>query len=286
MKLLRLRTNLHPQTKDDVPLIVYTVGTEEQRAMSRLKGFSANQLFVTFAGSGSFRPLGEKKWDIVEPGSLLFIPADLPHEYVPQGDEPWQVGYVTYFERTPGVLREWGFGETPLQRKLGDTSRLFALLETMWRMLGDEYDCWQAAETLFAFLLALKKEASAEAPPFRAATPDPAQLRRSVVDNAVRFLHDHLQREVTMTELSARIGYSQKQLVRLFRARLGVTPMQYLLRIRLQTARTLLREHPHMTVRQTAAFIGMEPVYLTRLFRREFGVTPSSYAAGMAERDD
>lgn len=285
MKLLRLRTNLHPQTKDDVPLIVYTVGTEEQRALTRMKGFSANQLFVTFAGSGSFRPLGETKWDIVEPGSLLYIPADLPHEYVPQGDEPWRVGYATYFERTPGVLREWGFGESPLLRKLRDTSRVYELLEALWRMLDQSCDCWQAAETLFALLLTLKKEASSEAPPFRAATPDPAQLRRSVVDNAVRFLHDHLQRDVSMTELSARIGYSQKQLVRLFRARLGVTPMQYLLRIRLHTARMLLHEHPHMTVRQTAAFIGMEPVYLTRLFRREFGVTPSSFAAGSVDSD-
>ncbi|GAA3407662.1 AraC family transcriptional regulator [Paenibacillus hodogayensis] len=277
--ILPLRTNLHRPAESDIPFGVYTVGTERQTAITRMKGFSADQLHVTFSGTGIFRPLGQDNWDMIEPNTLLYIPAGFPHEYVPQSAEPWHVGYVTFIQEHVGALAGWGFGKTPYRHRLGDTDRLLALTERIWSHSGPDYDAWHSAELLFAFCLECKKQTAAAPPEAADGFVKPPRYRDSVADSAVRFLHDHLHRELTLPELAAHVGYSPKHLNRLFRQELGVTPMQYLQRIRLKTAALLLEEQPGLNVRQIAAHIGMEPDYLTRLFRRFYGLTPSEARA-------
>ncbi|WP_240041246.1 AraC family transcriptional regulator [Paenibacillus ginsengarvi] len=272
---LPLRTNLHLPPGDDIPFHVYTVGTEQQAAITRLKGFSANQLFLTFSGGGLFRPLGRDKWDIVEANTLLYIPAGVPHEYVPQGTEPWLVGYVTFVE-THGMLEGWGFGREPYRLRLESMEKLLELIADVWSASGPQYDAWRCAELLFTFCAELKKQRIGErGAENEEAAAKTARYRDSATGSAVRFLHDHLHRKLTMTELASYAGYSAKQLNRLFRRELGLTPMQYLQRIRLKTASLLLVEQPNLTVRQIAAHIGMEPDYLARLYRRVYGKTPA-----------
>lgn len=279
MKLLQLRTNLYHQIEENIPFSVYTVGTENQQAMTRLKGFSAKQLFISFSGLGAFRSLQHNEWDILTPHTLLYIPSEYPHEYLPQGKDAWFVGYVSFVENHDALLESWGFGDTPFQLQLQDSYKLYTFLEKVWSQSGPQYDVWHSTELFFSLCLELKKQATINS----IKKPNPGQAirlmryRDSVVDSATRFLHDHLQRDLTMAELSARVGYSSKQLNRLFQQSLGLTPLQYLHKIRLQTASRLLEEQPGMTIRQIAAHVGMEPVYFTRMFKRQYGLVPTEY---------
>ncbi|NEN83514.1 AraC family transcriptional regulator [Paenibacillus elgii] len=296
MDHLHLRSNLTGPLDPDIPFTVYTVGTEEQQLLTRLEGFSANQLFLTFSGTGCFRLLGEDNRSLITPGTLLYIPAGLPYECGPQGAEPWSVGYLTFVDRqegrsgsdhgdggcggSKGLLANWGFGSTFFRAPLRNWSRLYDLLQRIWGHSGPNYDPWVTAELLFSFCLEIKKQLAADNERANAAVTGADRYPHSVVYRATRFLQDHLQRNLTVTELAAHVGYSPKQLTRLFRESLGTTPLQYMQRIRLQTAASLLEQQPSMAIRQAAAHVGMEPVYFTRLFRRLFGVTPSDFADG------
>ncbi|MBC8080646.1 MAG: helix-turn-helix transcriptional regulator [Gorillibacterium sp.] len=280
MILHDLRTNAS-QSPDDVPFTVYTVGTEHQNPVTRLKGFSADQVMITFSGVGKFRLLKQDKWDILYKSSVLYIPAGMPHEYMPEGDAPWYVGYLTYTVKDNGMLGCWGFAETPFARQIENPERLLQLLIRIWNLSGPNHDLWTTTETLFSFFLELKKQmhaVSAMAQSFE--TTQTVRLPHSVVERAVNFMHDHLERSMTMEQIAAHFGYSQKQLTRLFWQNLKTTPLQYMQHIRLQTAARLLYEHPGMTIRQIAAYVGMEPVYFTRLFRRAYGKTPTDYRPG------
>lgn len=281
MEILQLRTNLYHQMEADIPFSVYTVGTENQQAMTRLKGFSAKQLFISFSGLGAFRSLQHNEWDILTPHTLLYIPSEYPHEYLPQGEEPWFVGFVSFVDNQDSLLESWGFGDTPFQLQLHNPHKLYRILKKVWNHSGPHYDVWHSTENFFSFCLELKKQAASNS--IRKPNPEKAirlvRYRDSVVDSATRFLHDHLQRDLTMAELSARVGYSSKQLNRLFQQSLGLTPLQYLHKIRLQTASRLLEEQPTMTIRQIAAHVGMEPVYFTRLFKRQYEMIPTAYRA-------
>jgi AraC-like DNA-binding protein len=282
VKLLQLRTNLNTSENRDAPFHVYTVGTENQSPLTRLTGFSASQLFVTFSGTGIFRTLGKDKWDIIAPGTLLYIPKERPYECFPQGEAPWQVGYVTFFDGKYGMLDSWGYDDNPQYSSLQKTDRLFELIEQIWSHSGPDYNLWKCSEYLFTFCIELKKQSHQGYP----ALPQPltSRFRDSVVDHAVRFLHDHLQRELNMTDLSSYVGYSPKQLTRLFQQSVGTTPMQYVQELRLKTAHRLLHENPEMTIRQIAAHVGLEPVYFTRLFSRKYGVTPSDFKSRLMDK--
>ncbi|OPA73982.1 AraC family transcriptional regulator [Paenibacillus selenitireducens] len=275
MKRLPLRSNLQNSITSDIPFAVYTVGTDLQLPITRLNGFSAKQLFFTFSGRGRFRKLGQDKWDILEPNSLLYIPEGFPHEYMPLRGEAWHAGYVTFVEQRSGMMTDWGFGPSPMQAYISNPDEVLPMIEQIWLQSGPDYDPWSTTETLFSLCLMIKKQIQPDE-----GAPIPLfhrreRYRETAVDLAIRFLHDHLNRHISIADLAAHIGYSQKQLTRLFREELGQTPLQYLQHIRMHSALTLLHENADMTIRQAAAYVGMEPTYFTRLHRRMYGFVPS-----------
>lgn len=276
MQLLPLRSNVTLSFTKGLPLAVYTAGSDKQISITRLEGFSAHQLLITFSGTGKYRQLGHKEWKWLEPGSLLYIPAGLPNEYMPAGDEPWHVGYATYVENTDGMLAGWGFGEQAFSAMLTDIQPLYELIERIWQHSGTEYQPWAAAEALISLCLEIVKQMHSSKPNALPVITFPnGKMQENVVDSTIRFIHDHLSRSITVAELAARAGYSQKQLTRLFKQQLGQTPLQYLQSLRLHTANLLVIDNPNLTIRQIAAATGMEPVYFNRLYRRAFGCTPS-----------
>jgi AraC-like DNA-binding protein/quercetin dioxygenase-like cupin family protein len=95
-------------------------------------------------------------------------------------------------------------------------------------------------------------------------------------------LDKRLDQPVTLAELAARSGFSAQHLNRVFRKSLGVTPLQYLMRTRMERAALLLREDS-MTIRAIGRQLGFEdPYYFSRVFSQHFGQSPQQYrtAAG------
>lgn len=110
-------------------------------------------------------------------------------------------------------------------------------------------------------------------------------LRPRVADPLVAKLLDELDQRlthpVTLSELSLRSGFSPQHLNRIFRRALGMTPLQYLSRMRLERAATLLREG-RKTVNAIARDVGFEdPYYFSRLFKQHFGQSPVQYRDAM-----
>lgn len=276
VKLLNLRSNLSNALRDVLPFTVYTIGTEIQSPVTRMKGFSAHQLFLTVSGSGKFRRLDQDKdkWDMLRSGDLLYIPAGCQHEYMPTGDEPWLVAYVTFLENFGETMQKWSFRELPRLMKIEDTGAFVERIESLWAKLGSEPDHWKLSEELISLLLSVQRNLH-EAKPASEAPPVPAAYRESAVEAAVQFMHDHLNRPITIDRLAQHVGYSQKQLTRLFRQSFDTTPLQYLHKLRLHAGQMLLFEHPELTVRQVAAYVGMEPDYFARLYKRAYRTAPS-----------
>jgi AraC-like DNA-binding protein len=279
MKLLRLKSNLSGSLRNIFPFAVYTVGTEIQPPLTRMKGFSAHQLFLTVSGTGKFRKLAndKDKWDILESGSLLYIPAGCMHEYTPTGQEPWQVAYVTFLENFGGMMDKWGLRGTPRLFHFAHTDSLVERIYAIWDTFGEEQDEWTASEQLLSLLLDLQKN-DCKTKPAEQPQLVPGVFRETIMEAAVQFMHDHLNRPLTIERLAQHVGYSQKQLTRLFRQSYGTTPLQYLHRLRLNAAQMLLLEYPELTVKQVAAYVGMEPDYFTRLYKRTYDSLPSEDA--------
>jgi len=103
------------------------------------------------------------------------------------------------------------------------------------------------------------------------------------LDPLVAELLDELTRRIdrptTLDDLAAFAGYSGQHLNRVFNRSLGITPLRYLMRMRMDRAGRLLVEGK-LTVKAVAAAVGFDdPYYFSRVFKQQVGLSPSDYLA-------
>ncbi len=104
-----------------------------------------------------------------------------------------------------------------------------------------------------------------------------ARARDPEVGSALALLHRHPSDPWTIADLAKRVGVSRSVLAERFRHFLGVPPMAYLTRWRLQLGAQLLRSTSR-SVAQVALEVGYEsePAF-NRAFKREFGTPPARF---------
>ena len=110
-------------------------------------------------------------------------------------------------------------------------------------------------------------------------SPAEALPVRGGIDRVVRFLNGNFHRRIRLAELARMAAMSENSLLRHFSGMIGITPMQYLARLRIRCAATLLHntEMPVAEIAENAGFA--DPAYFSRVFRRETGMTPLDYRA-------
>src|SRR5207248_6335302 len=82
---------------------------------------------------------------------------------------------------------------------------------------------------------------------------------------------------VSLEALAKRAGFSPQHLNRLFQRTLGVTPLQYLSRLRMERAAAMLRDG-RLNVRAIGKAVGFDdPYYFSRQFSEHHGMSPAQY---------
>jgi len=100
---------------------------------------------------------------------------------------------------------------------------------------------------------------------------------RAMLGRVRDYLEEHYAKPISLLELSAVSGVSPFHLSRRFRTRYGLPPYMYLEMIRVERARTLLRQgEPISRVAFDTGF--SDQSHLTRRFKRVVGVPPGQYA--------
>lgn len=97
------------------------------------------------------------------------------------------------------------------------------------------------------------------------------------------YLHAMAQGQVTIADLAQAAGVSGTQVIRAFSAETGMPPHSYLISLRVERARVLLRAGTGLT--ETALEVGFsDQSQFTRHFKRLTGVTPGRFAAQVSPR--
>jgi AraC family L-rhamnose operon transcriptional activator RhaR len=110
----------------------------------------------------------------------------------------------------------------------------------------------------------------------------PGQSHRAVAA-ALKLIDDAPTEPWTLSTLAARVHVEPTYFVRLFRGVVGLPPMAYLIRRRLELATNLLRRD-ELAVGEVGAMAGWDDAnYFSRSFRQHFGMTPSRYRARFRE---
>lgn len=105
------------------------------------------------------------------------------------------------------------------------------------------------------------------------------QLRSRVrMQKMLTYICDHYAEPVTLADIAGAASISRSEADRCFRAYMGCSPVEALIRYRLQTARRMLGEKTG-TLQQVSAACGFRSVnYFSRKFRQTYGCAPGRYA--------
>jgi len=107
------------------------------------------------------------------------------------------------------------------------------------------------------------------------------ESRPRAVIAALAFIHNNYARELSLTDIAEAVHLSRFHLARVFKHSLGVSPHQYLIRLRVNNAGWLLSAGAdERSVAEVASAVGFaDQSHLTRHFKRVTGITPRQFRA-------
>ena len=100
-----------------------------------------------------------------------------------------------------------------------------------------------------------------------------------------RYIDEHFKEHITLDLLAAVVHVNKYHMAHLFTRDYGISPINYLLQLRLQDSCTLLRTTNH-SLSQIAHIVGFSsPSYFSQIFHKNMGISPSDYRAGVERKE-
>lgn len=96
---------------------------------------------------------------------------------------------------------------------------------------------------------------------------------------AMAYIHEFYAEQITRRDIARHINIAEDYLTFCFRQELGITPIKYLQRYRVNQAKRLLKDS-QKTITEIALAVGFsDSSYFSRIFHREVGLAPEAYRA-------
>ena len=105
----------------------------------------------------------------------------------------------------------------------------------------------------------------------------------SLIQNARNVITQHIDDpEFKVDDLAKKLAYSGRQLGRILKKATGLSPVEFILELRLQKAYRIIQERKFSTINEVRYEVGIEsPSYFTTKFKERFGINPSEIASSL-----
>ncbi|MDB5766768.1 MAG: Transcriptional regulator, AraC family [Collimonas fungivorans] len=148
-----------------------------------------------------------------------------------------------------------------------------APIDLMLNLTANRYGKTLAAEISEQFILERIRDGA-----YQQHIPIAARLgfsRKELIEVA-RLMETHIEETLSFEEIARLVGLSQRQLQRMFKYYLDVTPTHYYLQLRLRRARELLLQTTMSIMSVTVACGFQSSCHFSKAYRNQFGRSPSS----------
>ena len=100
---------------------------------------------------------------------------------------------------------------------------------------------------------------------------------RSPVDEACAYIKNHYAQDISLDILAQVVHLNKSYLARQFKKEFGMSPIAYLIKVRMDYAKKLLTEST-LPVKAVAALCGYnDPSFFNFYFKKTFGISPAAY---------
>ena len=253
-------TFLTTQEKN-MPFFLATIGrVNYQTVVHRPLGIEHHQFLYTLSGKGSVFISG-KTFEL-KPGSMLYLPPNIAHEYHCVEDK-WETAYITF--GGSGLNNFWDFEPSVWTNGQDfEFEKWFDILESYKNNPDMEKE---RSITLYALLIEFKEKAIY--------VSNSAKKKKHIFTLAMHELCECT--EPNLENIAKKIGVSESHFCRVFKEYTGFRPFEYMNRLKLHKAKELLKS-TDMSVKEVSEAVGFAShSYFSKLFKYYIGVTPSEY---------
>ncbi|TVY10865.1 AraC family transcriptional regulator [Paenibacillus cremeus] len=222
---------------------------------------------------GQTYQLGAGDSFLIEPGKLINYMADL--------EDPWHYHWIAFEgSEAAAMLQEIGLSSKQPIVHTGRRRHIPLLFHQVQRA----FQTRTAGAGLKAggSLQLLLAEFAEALQPQQKSAPQQASGGDQIVQQALQYLSTQYAEPITIELMAETLGYNRAYLSTLFKQHTGLTPVTFLLQLRLDKARHLLRERPELTVEQIASSVGFQdPLYFSKQFKRRYATSPTEYRSSL-----
>ncbi|MUT68450.1 AraC family transcriptional regulator [Paenibacillus sp. NEAU-GSW1] len=237
-------------------------------------------MHLVLEGKGVFT-CGGKRYELRAGHTFMIEPEQLV-SYASDADDPWRYRWVAFKGKEAAPLVA-AAGLSVLQpiADTGSGRRAGVLYNQIFHAfrVGDSAAHLKAAGYLH--LLAAAYSSALQQTEGNAGITAEGDSER-LLQQMIHYLSTQYAHPVSIEQMSESLGYNRAYLSRFFKRQTGVTPVTFLLKLRIDKARQMLRERDELTIEQISASVGLQDaLYFSKQFRRFYGLSPSAYREDM-----
>lgn len=267
------RAAILPVCRDLAVTHIGAYQTAPHHFVDRPRGAPQHILIVCQGGRGECILKGRRHR--LSSGHAIVLPAGVAHRYWADDRDPWRIFWVHFTgRRSADHIAMLGLSPQRPVCWLHDLPSVTEAFEQTYRHTLGGY----ADVDLFGLSTGLARLLGV----CRAAQRSPDMRRRHAEEQVLRTIHymaENLHRALTLAQLAAVAAWSPTHYSMVFRRQTSLSPIEYLLRLKIQRASEQLRTTDEL-VADIARGLGFaDPFYFSRLFRRRVGCSPRAYRA-------
>jgi AraC-like DNA-binding protein len=209
----------------------------------------------------------------VSPSQFITIPANTPHKYGANEQEPWTIYWVHFKGETSSYIVDLiGQQSKKLQPHISYNENRIKLFEEIYSNLEKGYsrDNLRYVNMIFYhFLSSLLYEDRFN--------HRENKKEKDVVDLTIELMQKKIDVVISLQELADFANRSVSHFSAIFRERTGYPPIEYFNHLKIQQSCQYLL-FTNMTIKAIAGNLGVDdPYYFSRMFSRLMGMSPDQY---------
>jgi len=238
----------------------------------RKKGLPENFLFYCVDGHGWYQ-IGDQRYE-VSPNEFFILPQNVEHAYGSHAGDPWSIYWIHFggdslkeFNQIKAVQKHF----KPFYIK--DSGDILPIFTKIYKTLelGYSIDNLLFANMCLSHFLTLFVYNS------RHYVTPVQNDKTDCVDNAILYMQEHINENISLNELSSQYNYSVSRFSNLFKQKTGYAPIDYFVQMKMQKACQQL-DFTNKSIKDIAFSMGFDdPYYFSKRFSTMIGMSPKKY---------